>query len=170
MEESGPRTVVEFPFCEFTEKRVSTFRKKLNCFTNDSYDLIVWLTKKVRLFFPLKDKNLCPSCKIYYGLCSCGEDQKKCFVYVMMNIASLLKSQNQLHTLKRTLTINSLGRYYVMHQKTKKKLKKNFMAPFYWWGSTFLRPQSHFEEAVYFLPQEHVRILRHFLYQTWDLV
>ena len=162
--------MVEFPFCEFTEKRVSTFRKKLNCFTNDSYDLIVWLTKKVRLFFPLKDKNLCPSCKIYYGLCSCGEDQKKCFVYVMMNITSLLKSQNQLHTLKRTLTINSLGRYYVMHQKTKKKLKKNFMAPFYWWGSTFLRPQSHFEEAVYFLPQEHVRILRHFLYQTWDLV
>ena len=161
--------MVEFPFCEFTEKRVSTFRKKLNCFTNDSYDLIVWLTKKVRLFFPLKDKNLCPSCKIYYGLCSCGEDQKKCFMYVMMNITSLLKSQNQLHTLKRTLTINSLGRYYVMHQK-KKKLKKNFMAPFYWWGSTFLRPQSHFEEAVYFLPQEHVRILRHFLYQTWDLV
>ena len=162
--------MVEFPFCEFTEKRVSTFRKKLNCFTNDSYDLIVWLTKKVRLFFPLKDKNLCPSCKIYYGLCSCGEDQKKCFVYVMMNITSLLKSQNQLHTLKRTLTINSLGRYYVMHQKKKKKIKKNFMAPFYWWGSTFLRPQSHFEEAVYFLPQEHVRILSHFLYQTWDLV
>ena len=161
--------MVEFPFCEFTEKRVSTFRKKLNCFTNDSYDLIVWLTKKVRSFFPLKDKNLWPSCKIYYGLCSCGEDQKKCFVYVMMNITSLLKSQNQLHTLKRTLTINSLGRYYVMHQK-KKKLKKNFMAPFYWWGSTILRPQSHFEEGVYFLPQEHVRILRHFLYQTWDLV
>ena len=120
--------MVEFPFCEFTEKRVSTFRKKLNCFTNDSYDLIVWLTKKVRSFFPLKDKNLWPSCKIYYGLCSCGEDQKKCFVYVMMNITSLLKSQNQLHTLKRTLTINSLGRYYVMHQK--KKAKKKLYGPF----------------------------------------
>ena len=24
--------------------------------------------------FPLKDKNLHPSCKIFYGLCSCGED------------------------------------------------------------------------------------------------
>ena len=34
----------------------------------------VWKTKKVRSFFPLKDKNLHPSCKIYYGLCSCGED------------------------------------------------------------------------------------------------
>ena len=34
----------------------------------------MWKTKKVRSFFPLKDKNLHPSCKIYYGLCSCGED------------------------------------------------------------------------------------------------
>ena len=29
-------------------------------------------------------------------------------------------------------------------------LKKNFMAPFYGWGSTASRLQSHFEEAVYF--------------------
>ena len=74
-EEPKPRIVVEFPFCELNEKRVSTFRKKFNYFTNDSYDLnVVWKTKKVRSFFPLKDKNLHPSCKIYYGFCSCGED------------------------------------------------------------------------------------------------
>ena len=74
-EEPKPRIVVEFPFCELNEKRVSTFRKKFNYFTNDSYDLnVVWKTKKVRSFFPLKDKNLHPSCKIYYDLCSCGED------------------------------------------------------------------------------------------------
>ena len=29
--------------------------------------------------------------------------------------------------------------------------KKNFMAPFYGWGSTASRLQSHYEEAVYFL-------------------
>ena len=74
-EEPKPRIVVEFPFCELNEKRVSTFRKKFNYFTNDSYDLnVVWKTKKVRSFFPLKDKNLHPSCKIYYGFCSCGEN------------------------------------------------------------------------------------------------
>ena len=62
-------------FCELHEKRVSTFRKKFNYFTNDSYDLNkVWRTKKGRSFFHLKDKNLHPSCKIYFGLCSCGED------------------------------------------------------------------------------------------------
>ena len=31
-------------------------------------------TKKVSSFFPLKDKNLRSSCKIYYVLCSCGKD------------------------------------------------------------------------------------------------
>ena len=35
---------------------------------------VVWKTKKVQSFFPLKDKNLHPTSKIYYGLCSCGED------------------------------------------------------------------------------------------------
>ena len=57
-EEAKPRIVVEFPFCELNEK-VSAFRKKFDCFTNDSYDLnVVRKTKKVRSFFPLKDKNL----------------------------------------------------------------------------------------------------------------
>ena len=30
--------------------------------------------------------------------------------------------------------------------------KKNFTAPFYRWGSTASRLQSHYEETVYFLP------------------
>ena len=74
-EEPKQKIVVEIPFCGLNEKRVSAFRKKFNYFTNDSYDWdIVWKTKKVRSFFPLKDKNLYPSCKIYHGLCSCRED------------------------------------------------------------------------------------------------
>ena len=74
-EEPKPRIVVEIPFFELNERRVSTFRKKFNYFTDDSYDLnVVWKTEKFRSFFPLKDKNLHPSCKIYFGLCSCGED------------------------------------------------------------------------------------------------
>ena len=74
-EQPKPRTVVEFTFYELNEMSVSEFRKKLNCFTNDSYDLnLVQKTKNARSFIPLKDKNLDPSCKVYYGLCSCGED------------------------------------------------------------------------------------------------
>ena len=64
-EEHKPRIAVEFPFCELNEKRVSIHLEKFNYFTTDSYDLnVVWKTKKIRSFFPLKDKNLHPSCKI----------------------------------------------------------------------------------------------------------
>ena len=74
-EEPNSRIVVEILFCELNEKRISTFRKKFNYFTKDRYYLnILWKTKKIRSFFPLKDKNLHPSFKIYYGLCSYGED------------------------------------------------------------------------------------------------
>ena len=34
---------------------------------------VTWFTKKVKSLFPLKDCNLHPSCKIYKGICSCGE-------------------------------------------------------------------------------------------------
>ena len=37
-------------------------------------------------------------------------------------------------------------------EKKLKKLFKNFIAPFYGWGSTASRLQNHFEEAIYFLP------------------
>ena len=74
-EEPNSRIVVEILFCELNEKRISTFRKKFNYFTKDRYYLnILWKTKKIRSFFPLKDKNLHPSFKIYYSLCSYGED------------------------------------------------------------------------------------------------
>ena len=58
-------------FCENPE-----IYKKFNYFYySGSYDLnVVWKTKKVRSFFPVKDKNLHSSCKIYCVLCSCGKD------------------------------------------------------------------------------------------------
>ena len=48
-QEPKPRIAVEIPFCELNEKRISTYRKEFNYFTNDSYDLNVeWKTKKAR--------------------------------------------------------------------------------------------------------------------------
>ena len=48
--------------------------KKFHQFTCDKYDIAVkWLTKEVKSLFPLKDCNLHLSCKIYKGICSCGE-------------------------------------------------------------------------------------------------
>ena len=36
---------------------------------------------------------------------------------------------------------------------------KNFMVPFYGWGSTVSKLQSHYEETVYFLPLSSQNIL-----------
>ena len=88
-----------------------------NYFTSGSYDLnVVWKTKKVRSFLPLKDKNLHPSWKIYYR-------PKETFLYVMMNIISPLISQNQLHTLNRTMTFISFGGFYVMNHQMLEHIK-----------------------------------------------
>ena len=34
---------------------------------------ITWLTKKLKTLFRVKDKSLHYTCKIYKGVCSCGE-------------------------------------------------------------------------------------------------
>ena len=48
--------------------------KKFHHFTGDKYNIAVkWLTKKVKSLFPSKDRNIHPPCKIYKGVCNCGE-------------------------------------------------------------------------------------------------
>ena len=43
-------------------------------FTDGNFDIrIVWLTRKVKTLFHIKDKCQHLSCKIYQGICSCGE-------------------------------------------------------------------------------------------------
>ena len=31
------------------------------------YRIVYWTTKKVKILFPLKDKNIYPACKIYHA-------------------------------------------------------------------------------------------------------
>ena len=47
------------------------------------------------------------------------------------------------------------------------QLKKNFVAPFYGWGSTGSRLQSHFEKAVYFLLLSSQKSLVP-IWSTWE--
>ena len=69
-----PFLLLEIPYCEKDEIASKRFIKKFHQFTGDKYDIAVkWLAKKVKSLFPLKDCNLHPSCKIYKGVCSCGE-------------------------------------------------------------------------------------------------
>ena len=69
-----PFLLLEIPYCEQNEIASKRFIKKSHQFICDKYDIVVkWLAKKVKSLFPLKDRNLHPSCKIYKGICSCGE-------------------------------------------------------------------------------------------------
>ena len=66
--------LLEIPYCEQNKIASKRFIKKFHHFTGEKYDMPVkWLTKKVKSLFPLKDRNLHPSCKICEGKCSCGE-------------------------------------------------------------------------------------------------
>ena len=69
-----PFLLLEIPYFKQNEIASKRFIKKFHQFTGDKYDIAVkWLTKKVKSLFPLKDRNLHPSCKIYKGVGSCGD-------------------------------------------------------------------------------------------------
>ena len=69
-----PFLPLEIPYCDQSQIASELFIKKFNQFTVEKHDIAVkCLTKKVKLLFPLKDCNLHLSCKIYKGVCSCGE-------------------------------------------------------------------------------------------------
>ena len=72
-EKLSPFMLLELPFCELNEAKSKTFLKKFHNFTNSCFNIAIkWKTKQVRLLFPLKDKNLHSSCKIYEGECKYG--------------------------------------------------------------------------------------------------
>ena len=69
-----PFILIELPFCETNEIKSKHFLKKFHRFTKDRFDVAIkWKTKQVKSLFPLKDKNIHPSCVVYKGTCSCGE-------------------------------------------------------------------------------------------------
>ena len=56
------------------EYLIPQFSKKFNCFTSFKFDVrIKWLTRKMKTLFHFKNKSLHPACKIYEGICICGE-------------------------------------------------------------------------------------------------
>ena len=62
----------------FVNKRtkIKKFIKKLHKFTNDNFSLAIsYKTRKIKSLFKIKDKNLYPACKTYYGECEkCGDN------------------------------------------------------------------------------------------------
>ena len=75
-EEEKPFILLKLPFCEQNEVKSKDFIKKFHKFTNNSFRLAIsWKTRKMKTLFKIKDKNLYPACKIYYGECEhCGDN------------------------------------------------------------------------------------------------
>ena len=70
-----PFHLLYLPNCEKNEAKSKRFIKKFDEFTNANFKTAIsWKTRKISSLFSLNDKNLYPSCKIYYEKCKqCGE-------------------------------------------------------------------------------------------------
>ena len=65
--------MLKLPFSQNNEIKSKHFLKKVHYFTKNNFDIAIsWETRKMQTH--LKDKKLYPACKIYYGVCECGED------------------------------------------------------------------------------------------------
>ena len=87
----------------------------------------MWKTKKVRSFFSLKDKNLHPWCKTYFGLCLRGEDyvgetKRDVSVRYDEHNKPSKKSKPAAH-LEQNIDIISVGGFYVMHRQMLKHIR-----------------------------------------------
>ena len=59
--------MVETPYCEGNEKNSKNFLKTFSNFAGENF-------RKIWPLFPVKEKNLYPSCEIYCAICDCGKD------------------------------------------------------------------------------------------------
>ena len=67
--------MLKLPFSQNNEIKSKHFLKKVDYFTKNNFDIAIsWETRKIQTLFHLKDKKLYSACKIYYGVCECGED------------------------------------------------------------------------------------------------
>ena len=67
--------LLKLPFCQNNEIKSKHFLKKFHHFTKNNFDIAIsWETRKIQTLFSLKDKNLYPACRIYYGVCKYGQD------------------------------------------------------------------------------------------------
>ena len=75
-EEEKPFILLKLPFCEQNEVKSKDFIKKFHKFTNKNFRLAIsWKTRKMKMLFKTKDKNLHLACKTYYGECEhCREN------------------------------------------------------------------------------------------------
>ena len=70
-----PFVLLKLPFCEENELKSKDFIKKFQIINKNLRLAISQKTRKIKSPFRIKDKNLYPACKKYYGECEqCGDN------------------------------------------------------------------------------------------------
>ena len=65
-----PFVLLKLPFCEQSKLKSKENIKTFHKFTNNNFRVAIsWKTRKIKLLFKIKNKNLYPACKIYCGEC-----------------------------------------------------------------------------------------------------
>ena len=116
---------------------------------------ITWERRKISSLFSFKDKNLYPSCKIYYGKCKqCGEDyvgemKRKCITCWREHDNSTHKSEPARHINNR---VEHEFKWSILCKApTKEHLRKNLETLFIDVLKLWLNEQTSFERLILFV-------------------
>ena len=133
-EEEKPLILLKLPFCEQNEAKSKDFIKKFHKFANNNLRVAIsWKTRKLKTLFKIKDKNLYPACKIYYGECEHYGDN-----YIgetVRNTVTLWSQHNNLNHNSEPAEHIKRNIDHVFHRKilclapSQKRLRKN-LEPF----------------------------------------
>ena len=146
--------LLKLPFCQNNEIKSKHFLKKFQHFTKNNFDIAIsWETRKIQTLFHLKDKKLYPACKIYYGVCECGEDYigetKRNTITRWSEHDNATKDSEPSRHLSKN--INHTFTWKVLcHASKKTDIRKNLEAIFIALLKPSLNEQKNFERLILF--------------------
>ena len=146
--------LLKLPYCDTNEAKSKDFIRKFSKFTKNNFKLAIsWTTRKVSTLFRLKDKNLYPAVKIYYGKCECGEDY---IGETHRNTATRWSEHND--PTHKSLPARHLNRHIehtfvwtiLCNASTKTSVRRNLEAIFIGIMKPSLNEQTNFDRLVLF--------------------
>ena len=146
--------LMKLPCSEKNEAKSKDFIRKYHKFANNQFRLAIsWNTRKLSSLFRLKDKNLYPACKIYYGKCQCGEDYVR---ETVRNTATRWSEHNNpTHKSEPAQHIkNHIGQFYdwslLCNTPSNNQIRKNREALFIGIMKSSLNEQINFDRLTFF--------------------
>ena len=146
--------LLKLPFSQNNEIKSKHFLKKFHHFTKNNFDITIsWETRKIQTLFHLKDKKLYPACKIYYGICECGEDYigktKRNTITRWSEHDNVTKDSEPSRHLRKHIS-HALTWRILCHASKKTDIRKNLEEIIIALLKTSLNKQKNFERLILF--------------------